>query len=291
MQCMMPASIGSSQFRLTIDTFSRGCETRRLIVKFAARIAVVTLLASVSSLAQTKQTDTSPRSPAAKLEQMPESLELRYAVSALPPHLRDGATIYILDPAKGYVLNIKGTNGMTCVVVRSDWQYTVRPFRDDIFWPVCYDAEGSKTLLQDYMYAAELRAHGMEAKEVHTEVTKKFGTAAYPNPARAGIAYMLSPIMRTFGDSKVVDPFTMNMPHYMFYAPNVKNADIGGKPFSQYPFILSMSPGRDDVIILFAGETEKAKILSESKDLLTELCSYRDFLCTNERTRTQIPTN
>jgi hypothetical protein len=260
-------------------------------MKFAAHIAVVGILASVSSLAQTKQTDTNARSSPAILERMPESLELHYALSALPPHLRDGATIYILDPAKGYVLNNKGTNGMTCIVVRSDWQYTVRPFRDDIFWPVCYDAEGSKTLLQDYIYAAELRAQGMEAKQVHIEVTKRFGTAAYPNPARAGIAYMLAPIMRTFGDSKVVDPFTMNMPHYMFYAPNVKNADIGGKPFSQYPFVLSMSPGRDEVIILFAGETEKAKILSESKDLLTDLCSYRNFLCTTEKTRMQMPSN
>lgn len=260
-------------------------------MKFVAHIAFVCMLASMSSQAQTNQTDTDARSSPPKLERMPESLELRYAVSALPPHLRDGATTYLLDPAKGYVLNKKGTNGMTCIVVRSDWQYTVRPFRDDIFWPVCYDAEGSKTLLQDYMYAAELRAKGMEANQVHTEVTKRFGTAAYPNPSRAGIAYMLAPIMRTFGDSKVVDPFTMNMPHYMFYAPNVKNADIGGEPFSQYPFILSMSPGRDDVIILFAGETEKARILSESKDLLTELCSYRDFLCTNEKTRTQMPTH
>ena len=254
-------------------------------------VALLAFVVAGGSLAQTQQTDISALSSPAKLERMPESLELRYAVSALPPHLRDGATTYLLDPAKGYVLSTKGSNGMTCIVVRSDWQYTVRPFRDDIFWPVCYDAEGSKTLLQDYIYAAELRAQGMEAKQVHIEVVKRFGTAAYSNPSRVGIAYMLAPIMRTFGDSKVADPFTMNMPHYMFYAPNVKNADIGGKPFSQYPFILSMSPGRDDVIIMFVGEMEKARILSESKDLLTELCSYRDFLCTNEKTRTQMPTN
>jgi hypothetical protein len=35
---------------------------------------------------------------------------------------------------------------------------------------------------------------------------------------------------------------TMNMPHYMFYAPGVTDADIGGKPFSLYPFMLRMSP-------------------------------------------------
>jgi hypothetical protein len=50
--------------------------------------------------------------------------------------------------------------------------------------------------------------------------------------------------------------------------PNVKDVDIGGKSFSQYPFMLSMSPGRDDVIILLVGETEKAKILLESSNKL-----------------------
>jgi hypothetical protein len=260
-------------------------------MKFAPHIAVVGMLMSGSCLAQTKQTGTNPRSSPVMLERMPESLEVRYALSALPPHLRNGATTYTLEPAKGYVLNNQGTNGMTCIVVRSDWQFPDRAFRNDIYWPVCYDGEGSKTLLQDYIYTAELRARGMESKEAHFEVMQRFGTPAYQNPARAGVAYMLAPIMRTFGDSKVPDPFTMNMPHYMFYAPNVKNADIGGKPFSQYPFILSMSPGRDDVIILFAGETEKAKILSDSKDLLAELCTYRDFLCTNEKTRMQMPVN
>lgn len=32
---------------------------------------------------------------------MPQSLEVRFALSALPPHLRDGATAYVLDPAAG----------------------------------------------------------------------------------------------------------------------------------------------------------------------------------------------
>ena len=77
----------------------------------------------------------------------------------------------------------------------------------------------------------------------------------------------------------------------MFYAPNVENKDIGGNSFGQYPFVLSMSPGRDDVIILLVGETEKAKILLESNDLLAELCSYRDYLCTTDATRGRTPVN
>src|SRR5215472_16859154 len=127
-----------------------------------------------------------------KLESMPESLENRFALSAAPPHLRDRATTYVLDPAKGYVLSQKGTNGVTCIVVRSDWQFD-EPFRDDIFWPVCYDAEGSKTLLKDYFFAAEMRTRGMDAKRVHHEITQKFNTRNYPNPSRTGVAYMIAP--------------------------------------------------------------------------------------------------
>jgi len=211
---------------------------------------------------------------------MPEALEIRFASSAAPPHLRDSATMYVLDPAKGYVLvGRQGTNGVSCIVVRSDWQWASPPFRDDIYWPVCYDSEGSKTLLQDYFYTAELRARGMDSKQVHEAVTKRFGTPASPNPSRTGVAYTAAP-----------GPMTMNMPHYMFYAPGVKDAEIGGHGSSkQHPFILNMSPGRDDYIILLVGEAEKAKIIEDSKELLNDLCSYREYLCTTPETRARTP--
>lgn len=256
-------------------------------MKLFARLVILELLLSVCCLAQTKSIDSSVGSPPSKLERMPELLETRFALSAAPPHLRANATTYVLDPAKGYVLSHQGTNGVSCIVVRSDWQFD-QPFRDDIFWAVCYDAEGSKTLLQDYISAAELRARGMGAKEVHQEVRRKLGSADYPNPSRTGVAYMIAPVMR--GYTRAPAPVTMNMPHYMIYAPNVKDADIGGNGFSkQYPFILGMSHGRDDYIILLVGETEKAKILSDSKDLLDELCSYRTYLCTTAATRARTP--
>ncbi len=258
-------------------------------MKFILTLTITALLVGATCPAQSKSKDSSAGSKA-KLERMPESLESRYALSALPPHLRDGAAVYLLDPEMGYDLSRRGTNGFSCIVVRSDWQFPTRPFRDDIFWPVCFDAEGSKTLMQDYFTAAELRARGMDAKRVHAEVTKKFGTAAYPNPSRVGVAYMIAPIVRTVDDTNVPEPKTMNMPHYMFYAPNVKNSDIGGKPISQYPFMLSMSPGRDDYIIMLVGEAEKGKILLEFKDLLADLCAYRDYLCTNDKTRKEMPT-
>jgi hypothetical protein len=257
-------------------------------MKSVAYFLIFEMFVGVGCLAQTKKPEERVASSPPKLERMPASLEIRFALSAAPPHLRDDATTYVLDPGKGYMLSRKGTNGVSCIVVRTDWQFPNQPFRDDVFWPVCYDAEGSKTLLQDYIYAAEWRARGMGSKQVYQEVTKKFGDPVYPNPSRPGIAYMIAPLMR--GYTKAPEPVTMNMPHYMFYALGAKDSDIGGNGFSkQYPFILSMSPGRDDYIIVLVGETEKAKILRNSKDLLEELCSYRDYLCTTAATRARTP--
>src|SRR5262249_9775911 len=204
-----------------------------------------------------------------------------------PPHLRERATVLLLDPARGYVQNRKGTNGVSCIVVRSDWQFE-QPFRNDIYWAVCFDAEGSRTLLRDYLSAAELRARGLDSKQTHQEVTKKFGTSDCPNPSRTGIAYMIAPVMRGF--TAASEPQTMNMPHYMFYAPNLKDADIGGNGFSkQYPFMLGMSSGRDDYIIILVGETDKAHILADSQHLLDQFCSYRDFMCTTAATKARTP--
>ena len=142
-----------------------------------AYLMAVAILILSPCVAKTTTAATPP-----KLEKMPESLEIRFASSAAPPHLRDNGTIYVLDPAKGYVIARQGTSGATCIVVRSDWQWPSPPFRDDVYWPVCYDSEGSKTLLQDYFYAAELRARGMNSEQVHDAVTKRFGTSASPNP-------------------------------------------------------------------------------------------------------------
>src|ERR1700743_927886 len=46
-----------------------------------------------------------------QLEKLPPALETAYALSSLPPQLRPGATVYLLDPNKGYYVARKGNNG------------------------------------------------------------------------------------------------------------------------------------------------------------------------------------
>ena len=68
---------------------------------------------------------------------MPAKLETQFALSALPPALRGQATVYLLDPEKGYQLSRQGTSGVTCLVERTAWE--LADFRDDIYIPLCYD--------------------------------------------------------------------------------------------------------------------------------------------------------
>ena len=134
-------------------------------------------------------------------------------------------------------------------------------------------------MLPVWMDVAQMRARGLTPKYVYAETMKKFDYGTYQKPARSGISYMTAPLMRSYPAPDATDVMTMTLPHYMFYAPNVKNTDIGGEPGSQYPFVLPQGPGPHDVIILLVGETEKAKILAESADLVKELCKYRKYLC------------
>ena len=46
-------------------------------------------------------------------------LEIELAMSALPPQLREQATIYVLNPAEGFEIARKGTNGFHAFVART----------------------------------------------------------------------------------------------------------------------------------------------------------------------------
>ena len=71
--------------------------------------------------------------------------------------LRNQATVYLIDPAKGYQLSRQGTSGVTCLVELTAWE--LADFRDDIYISLCYDAVGTKTYLQVIKDTATLRSH------------------------------------------------------------------------------------------------------------------------------------
>jgi len=165
-------------------------------MKHLALVIVVLLslpgLASVS-FAQGSNAASDP----ALLKKMPKDLEERYALSALPPHLRAGATVYLLDPATGYMLDRKGTKGFSCFVERTEQERA--DFRNDVYAAICFDAEGSEKIMPVWMDAAKMRAEGkLSPMEVKQEIARRYEDGTYRPPSRAGISYMIAPLMRTY---------------------------------------------------------------------------------------------
>jgi hypothetical protein len=217
-----------------------------------------------------------------KLEKMPAGLETDFALSALPPHLRDGATVYLLDPNKGYYIGRQGTNGFSTFVNRTDWEWA--EFVQDSYAAISYDAEGAKTYLPVFFDVAEMRASGKYSpSQIRDIVLKRVTDGTYKAPSRTGVSYMLCPILRTHVDS-TSGIVNMVMPHYMFYAPRVDNKDIGGEWDAHSPYAISSQGTLDkehsifNYIILPAGDTEKAGIIKENKDLLRRLAEYQSCL-------------
>jgi hypothetical protein len=212
------------------------------------------------------------------LERWPRKLEMDFALSALPPHLRDAATVYALDPAAGYEVARQGSNGFSCLISRTEWEWA--DFPKDHATPICWDAEGAKAIMQVYLDVAKLRAGGKQTPaQIHDLVADRFKKGLYKAPARPGISYMLAPLMRTYPQPGAKTIVTMHMPHYMFYALGATDRDIGGKQFSEYPFVLNPAGGPHGYMILLAGETERAKILADQQALVKQLCDYRSYLC------------
>jgi hypothetical protein len=106
---------------------------------------VFCLLSSLTAGAQNQQ----PARQASSIEPLPRDLEIQLALSSLPAHLRDNATVYVLNPDKGFEGARKGTNGFHALVARTgddamrgSWPLTEYP--DDILYPISWDHAGAK---------------------------------------------------------------------------------------------------------------------------------------------------
>ena len=249
--------------------------TTKRLVKF---LVVWIVVCSLTSFAR--------QSPGWLLEKMPADLENDFALSALPPHLRDQATVYLLDPEKGYYMARKGTNGFSTLVLRTVWEKA--EFPQDLYAAISFDAEGSKVYLPVFFDVAEMRASGKYSpSQLKDIIVKRVKDGTYKAPSRTGVSYMLCPLLRVYDGDGIVNQV---MPHYMFYAPGVDNEDIGGKWDGHSPFAIGTGDVLDkknsifNFIILPAGDMEKAGIIEANKDLLRRLAEYKPYLKINTET-------
>lgn len=156
------------------------------------------------------------KGPAAFSILLDKEKEIEMALSAVPENLRKDAAVYTVGP-KGYVKVRDSKNGFHCLVEREG---------EGTLAPICYDAEGSQTLMLAAFKTAELALSGKSQEEIEKQINADYKSGKLIAPRKTGIAYMLSMQFQEHnhatGEVKTVFP-----PHVMFYAPYMKNSDIG----------------------------------------------------------------
>jgi len=254
-------------------------------------VVIAALLFSLIASAQDKQTSKVNN----KLEPLPRDLEIQLALSALPPHLRDKATVYVLNPDKGFEVAQKGTNGFHALVARTgddtfrgSWAPT--EYRDDILYPISWDQAGAKAQMRVFLDAAEMQAKGTPPGELKKIIQERYKKGYYTAPQRAGVSYMLAPVLRTYFNPEESDRvITMNYPHFMYYAPGVSAQDIGGGSLGgMYPFVIM--PGPHGYMIQPLDLTQKAAVSKQYEEMLARLCKIKEVWClpkTEERSAQQ----
>lgn len=216
---------------------------------------------------------------------LPEDLEVELALSALPAHLRDAATVYVYDDTAGYRVVREGANGFHALVGRDDpavrWaEFSLEDYSEDLLIPIAFDAAGVPAQLQTYLDLGRWRAEGVAASEAQRRLREGVESGHYPAPARPGVSYMLSPILRAYRDVRRGSEIgTFLAPHYMFYAPGVGPEDVGAGPDLRTLVLRPGTPDPHGMIVAVAGAAERQKYREEHAGMLARLCELHEPWC------------
>lgn len=141
--------------------------------------------------------------------------EIALARSAAPEAISGAATVYVMTDT-GYAEAAKGTNGFTCLVIRSflmpgadsatTWEPRLRA-------PHCYNAEAARTIVPNVLYRAHSVFRGVSPARVEAGVRAAYASHRWPLTGAGAMAYMLSPGQWLAPN----DPHWK--PHMMFFLP------------------------------------------------------------------------
>jgi hypothetical protein len=147
--------------------------------------------------------------------------EIALARSAAPPSISGNASVMVLDRG-GYVPAGTGSNGFTCLVLRS-W---TAGFSDPIFWdarvrgPVCYNPSAVRSVLPQVLERAQWVMAGLPKAEMQARARTSPAVNRAPEPGSFG--YMMS---KDQFISTGANPHWH--PHLMFYQAHATSADWG----------------------------------------------------------------
>ena len=138
--------------------------------------------------------------------------EVTLARSSAPKNVSDSASVLVLTRT-GYVEAARGTNGFTCLVLRS----FLGGLDDPGYWspkvraPACYNPPASRTVLVESLKRAEWVMAGVAQREIATRTQRAYASRQFPLPSAGAMAYMLSP------EQYLADDNPHWMPHVMFF--------------------------------------------------------------------------
>ena len=163
---------------------------------------------------------------------LPRDREIALARSAAPADVSKDASVMVLTE-RGFEVAVTGTNGVTCVVNRS---------QPRSLEPHCFDAEGSATVLPIELRRTELLRTGRGTAEIDREIGEGLLTGKYRLPRRPAMSYMMSSGQVLYDDEgRRVGPWR---PHIMIFYPNLTAADLG----------LGETPSTDAAVLVDPGQ-------------------------------------
>jgi len=122
------------------------------------------------------------------------AVEIALARTAAAPTISDSASVLVLTRT-GYVEAARGTNGFTCIVLRS----FAGIIGDPDFWnphvraPLCLNPPATRTALQEMVKRGEWIMNGVSTADIITRTDRAYASHEFPAPAAGAMIYMQSP--------------------------------------------------------------------------------------------------
>jgi len=183
----------------------------------------ISIVVTASALGAQKAPDITPYLIADR------AAEVALARTAAPSAISGNATVLVLT-RKGYTEAAQGTNGFTCLVMRS---FAAAP-GDPQFWdthisaPHCFNPPAARTVLPAMLAQIDWALAGATPAELNARIKKAYAEKRFTMPADGAMAYMLSPQQHLSDEG---DPHWM--PHLMFYFDRaLKGATFGAGGFT-----------------------------------------------------------
>lgn len=173
---------------------------------------------------------------------LPDSEEVTLAMSAAPAEISGRAEIYTVKD--GHRVRIRtGTNGCACMVARDLHRGSA--------YPICFDVEGSRTLLWQQLMELELRAKGKSESEVQKAVRNAYETGQLKKPDGMTVAYMMSPQQVLYSSPEASGrKVGAWWPHLMIHHPSITRQSLGlPEAGDAAGFSVSDEGGRQELIV------------------------------------------